>query len=122
MNIDSKSGRSVFQDSLPVLVLSLLLFATVTSAAFAGPEALRISYVVSMDDALNHNFRVKMTLEGVSEDTLVLKIPVWTPGYYWIQNYPKNLSRLEIHDAAGRECPEFEKLTKQKYNVIYTEI
>jgi predicted metalloprotease with PDZ domain len=92
------------------------LFATATSAASAGPEDLRISYVVTTDDAVNHNFRVTMTLEGVSEDTLVLKMPVWTPGYYWIQNYPKNLSRLEIRDAAGRDCP-FLKTSKNIWKV-----
>ncbi|MHC1733608.1 MAG: M61 family metallopeptidase [Bacteroidales bacterium] len=74
----------------------------ISSASSSGD--LRISYRVSMDDAVNHNFRVTMTLDGVSDDTLVLKMPVWTPGYYWIQNYPKNLSRLEIRDGSGREC------------------
>jgi len=85
------------------------LFSASTSAASAGPEDLRISYVVSMDDARNHNFRVTMTIDGVTADTLVLKMPVWTPGYYWIQNYPKNLSRLKITDTAGRECPLWKK-------------
>jgi len=69
-----------------------------------------------MDDAVNHNFRVTMTLEGISQDTVVLKMPVWTPGYYWIQNYPKNLSRLEIRDGAGRECA-FTKTAKNAWQV-----
>ncbi len=80
-------------------------------------EDFRISYRVSMDDAVNHNFRVTMTLEGVSKDTLELKMPVWTPGYYWIQNYPKNLSRLEITDAAGQKCA-FRKTSKNVWNVV----
>ncbi|MRR24496.1 hypothetical protein EG830_16105, partial [bacterium] len=86
------------------------------SIAFTASEDLRISYLVSMDDARNHNFRVTMTLEGVSEDTLVLKMPVWTPGYYWIQNYPKNLSRLEVRDAAGTECL-YRKTSKNVWKV-----
>ena len=86
----------------------------ISSASSSGD--LRISYRVSMDDAVNHNFRVSMTIEGVSTDTLVLKMPVWTPGYYWIQNYPKNLSRLDIRDASGREC-HFLKTSKNVWKV-----
>ncbi|MEZ5019652.1 MAG: hypothetical protein R2756_05960 [Bacteroidales bacterium] len=88
-----------------------------STSASAAPEDLRINYLVSMDDARNHNFRVTMTLEGVSDDTLVLKMPVWTPGYYWIQNYPKNLSRLEITDAAGQKCA-FRKISKNVWKVV----
>ena len=50
----------------------------------SAPADLMINYRISMDDAVNHNFRVTMTIDGVSADTLVLKMPVWTPGYYWI--------------------------------------
>jgi len=82
----------------------------------SAPADLMINYRISMDDAVNHNFRVTMTIDGVSADTLVLKMPVWTPGYYWIQNYPKNLSRLEIRDAAGREC-HFLKSSKNIWKV-----
>jgi len=116
MNSSLKSGTPYVRFVWIVQMVGLLLFSTATSAASVGPEDLRISYTVSMDDALNHNFRVTMTLEGVSTDTLVLKMPVWTPGYYWIQNYPKNLSRLEIHDAAGRECP-YLKTSKNVWKV-----
>ncbi len=120
-----KSGATVIRYSLLGLLLNLLLCVPATPAGSishgipqtgddqalianspaSAPAGLKIDYMVSMDDARNHNFRIKMTLEGVSEDTVVLKMPVWTPGYYWIQNYPKNLSRLEIRDAAGRDCP-----------------
>lgn len=70
-----------------------------------------------MEDAKNHNFRVRMIMKGDINDTLVLKMPVWTPGYYWIQNYPKNLSRLEIRDAEGRQCP-FWKTSKNAWKVV----
>jgi hypothetical protein len=105
MNIKVKSGAPVSRYSLLTLIVSLLFLISLSSPATPVTEGLRISYRVSMVDAVNHNFRVTMTLDGVSEDTLVLKMPVWTPGYYWIQNYPKNLSRLEITDGSGRGCP-----------------
>jgi len=105
MNTKMKSGTPVYRYSLLTLIVNLLLLISLISPASPATGGLRINYRVSMDDAVNHNFRISMTLEGVSTDTLVLKMPVWTPGYYWIQNYPKNLSRLEITDGSGMECP-----------------
>jgi predicted metalloprotease with PDZ domain len=83
----------------------------------ANDSGIDISYTVSMEDARSHNFRVSMTLEGLTADTLVLKMPVWTPGYYWIQNYPKNLSRLEIRNASGEECIYWKK-SKNVWKVV----
>lgn len=117
MNTKMKSGAPVYRYSLLTLIVNLLLLISLISPASPATGGLRISYRVSMDDAVNHNFRVSMTLEGVSTDTLVLKMPVWTPGYYWIQNYPKNLSRLEIRDALGREC-HFLKTSKNEWQVV----
>lgn len=111
-----KSGAPVFCYSLLTQIVNLLLLISLTSTASSATGDMRIAYHVSMDDAVNHNFRVTMTLDGVSTDTLVLKMPVWTPGYYWIQNYPKNLSRLEIRDAAGKECL-YRKTSKNVWKV-----
>lgn len=133
-------GTVSLRFGLLTLLVNLLLFVSVCSVALTGCSArgtliasagsqdtaissasssgdLRISYSVSMDDAVNHNFRVTMTLDGVSDDTIVLKMPVWTPGYYWIQNYPKNLSRLEIRDTSGRGC-HFLKTSKNEWQVV----
>ncbi|MDZ7635681.1 MAG: hypothetical protein U5L72_15115 [Bacteroidales bacterium] len=93
-------------------IFSFLAF----TLAVAGQGESGIKYRVSMDDAVNHNFRVTMTLAGVTGDSILLKMPVWTPGYYWIQNYPKNLSRLEIRDAAG-QTRAFRKTSKNAWQV-----
>ncbi len=80
----------------------------------AGGE--RISFTVAMDDAIRHNFRVTMTLTGIQQDLTVLKMPVWTPGYYWIQNYPKNLSSLTVRDEDGNILT-YEKTLKNAWKV-----
>jgi predicted metalloprotease with PDZ domain len=130
MNRLLKSGTARFvRRSLPVLLALFLYVSFATSApsfprgesvstapATTVPGDLRIKYNVSMDDAVNHNFMVTMTIDGITEDTLVLKMPVWTPGYYWIQNYPKNMSRLEIKDAGGKACP-YSKRSKSTWLV-----
>lgn len=99
--------------------VALFIFCALPLSAFSGSHdsGTDIRYTVSMEDAKNHNFRVRMIMKGDINDTLVLKMPVWTPGYYWIQNYPKNLSRLEIRDAEGRQCP-FWKTSKNAWKVV----
>lgn len=112
MNNRSRPSATVFRYGLLAILINLFMYVSATSV----PADYDIKYNVSMDDAVNHNFRVTMTLEGISVDTLVLKMPVWTPGYYWIQNYPKNLSRLEIRNAAGEICA-FRKRSKNAWQV-----
>lgn len=96
-------------------LLLVNLFPGVTANVTSHDQMIK--YRVSMVDAVNHNFNVTMTLEGFNADTLVLKMPVWTPGYYWIQNYPKNLSRLEIINEAGRPCT-VRKISKNRWQVV----
>jgi len=96
---------------------SLLLIVTMTVMwlpLYGGSPDIR--FTVSMEDAANHNFRVTMTMTGISQDATVLKMPVWTPGYYWIENYPKNLSSLTVRDGNSRVLP-YEKTLKNAWKV-----
>ncbi len=110
MVVSAKTAMVVSAEAVPAGIVS-------TGSASAEAASLSIRYRVSMADALNHNFRVTMTLEGISADTLVLKLPVWTPGYYWIQNYSKNLSHLVVSDAKGKVYPVI-KSSKNVWQVI----
>lgn len=97
-----------------VKLLSLLALALISLAVNgADPD---ITFTVSMDDAANHNFRVTMTMTGLQQDYTVLKMPVWTPGYYRIQNYPKDLCCLTVKDDNGNLLA-FEKTLKNAWKV-----
>lgn len=105
------------------LLAVLLLIMQVPVSGSGLPELLSgsaggetISFTVSMDDAVNHNFRVTMTLTGIQQDLIVLKMPVWTPGYYWIQNYPKNLSSFTARDEKGK-IMSYEKTLKNAWKI-----
>lgn len=115
MQAASEGSPALVSPGLPATATSSTPIEGCISPASLSGELI-INYMVSMNDAVNHNFRITMTLDGVRTDTLMLKMPVWTPGYYWIQNYPKNLSRLEIRDATGREC-HFLKTSKNIWKV-----
>lgn len=76
----------------------------------------RISFTVSMDDAVNHNLMVSMEMKGINKEYTVLKMPVWTPGYYKIIDYPRNLSSFTATDEKGRAL-QVEKTSKNIWKV-----
>ena len=50
---------------------------------------IEISYQVSMSEPGSHLFEVQLNLDNWQENTLDLKMPVWTPGSYLIREYAK---------------------------------
>ncbi len=90
-------------------VLSLLLLSLVvlpsSSPAWADQSAPapgeRISLTVSMDQPSTHYFHVVLRVDGIRSDTLDVKLPAWTPGYYQIMDYARNVLNFRAEDAAG---------------------
>ncbi len=102
-----------------VKLLSLLVLALISlNLEGVDPD---ITFTVSMDDAANHNFRVSMTMTGLQQDYTVLKMPVWTPGYYRIQNYPRDLCCFTVKDDKGN-LPSYEKILKNAWKINTTGI
>ena len=63
-----------------------------------------MNYTVGLD-TVNHylNVRLDYTAHGESDvRELVLNMPVWTPGYYEILNFPKHLCDFGAKDAQGQ--------------------
>ena len=55
--------------------------ATETEEVLAVTEK-PISYVLSMPEPQTHYIEVEMNVSNLSQDTVLLKMPVWTPGSY----------------------------------------
>jgi predicted metalloprotease with PDZ domain len=62
----------------------------------------RISFLISVLKPETQKVQVEIKLEGFQEDTLVLKMPQWMPGYYQIMNYAENVEELRC-TAAGKD-------------------
>ncbi len=106
------------------LVLSLLLcslvFLPLSSPALAGSSAAapaeRISITVSMDQPSTHYFHVELRVENVRARSLDVKLPAWTPGYYLIMDYAKNVLNFRAED--GRRQPlAWEKEAKNTWRL-----
>ncbi len=61
-----------------------------TTNGNAAPN-IKISYTVTFPEAQAHYADVEMNISGLQQNTLDLKMPVWTPGSYLVREFAKNV-------------------------------
>ncbi len=54
----------------------------------------QIYYNVSFPEAQAHYADIEMTINGLKQDELELKMPVWTPGSYLVREFARNIETL----------------------------
>ena len=102
------------QFTLFSLVLILTL-ASWKSGLQKAPES-KIEYIVSMENPNNHYFHVSLTYSGIKDQSVELKLPVWTPGYYMIMDYARYVINFKVVDGKDRTLP-WEKTKKNRWLV-----
>jgi predicted metalloprotease with PDZ domain len=104
---------------LTALLLSLV-FVPGSALAQAVPPAAaaaeRIAITVSMDQPSTHYFHVVLHVDGLRGDTLDVKLPAWTPGYYLIMDYARNVLNFHAEDSTGTAIG-WEKTTKNTWRL-----
>lgn len=61
-----------------------------------------MSFTVSMEDPASSRFQVVFSYEGVQGNSLEMKMPAWSPGYYRILNFAANVEDFRAEDGKGR--------------------
>jgi predicted metalloprotease with PDZ domain len=61
----------------------------------------QISYTVTFPEAQAHYADIDMNISGLKQNTLDLKMPVWTPGSYLIREFSKNVESFSA-EANGK--------------------
>ncbi len=101
-------------------VSRVLLFTTVLvihSAALAQPrDAFHIDYTVSVASVEEQLFHVAADIKNIREPRLDLSLPTWTPGWYTVENYFKNVLRFKVTDSKGTRI-EPQMIRKQTWRV-----
>ena len=64
-------------------------------------DNVQISYTVTFPEAQAHYAEIEMTISGLKQNTLDLKMPVWTPGSYLIREFSKNVESFSA-EADGK--------------------
>jgi predicted metalloprotease with PDZ domain len=100
--------------SLRFLILAVLLLCVQSGLAQTG--RLDITYTVELRDTAKQEFHVTTEIKNINQPKLDLSLPTWTPGWYTVENYFKNVLRFRITDGAGKVLPHTMS-KKQTWNV-----
>jgi predicted metalloprotease with PDZ domain len=87
-----------------------------TDTGFAA-NTEQIFYTVTFPEAQAHYADVEMTISGLNQKAIDLKMPVWTPGSYLVREFARNIETLSV-SAAGKELPAI----KTRKNVWHVEV
>jgi predicted metalloprotease with PDZ domain len=85
---------------LPVLVLLWLAGPAARPATAQAPEP--IAYTVKFPAPDKHVAEVEATVPTGGRDAIDLMMPVWTPGFYRIENYAAKVQELSARTATGK--------------------
>jgi len=94
-------------------LFTVLLFNTVITFAQSQEP---VHFTVSMENPANHTFHVVMECKVGQQETVILKMPAWSPGYYQIMNFADAVDNLEAKDEAGNAL-KFEKKGKNAWHI-----
>jgi predicted metalloprotease with PDZ domain len=83
--------------------LAWSLSVLIAPAAMAQDRGLAIEYTVKVADIPGQLFHVTTDIRNINQPALELSLPVWSPGWYVIENYGKNVARLRVSEPGGRE-------------------
>src|SRR3989442_3756612 len=102
-----------------LLTFSLFLTGFFILSAFVPAQkrdAFHVDYPVRFASVEEQLFHVTADIKNVDEPRLELSLPTWTPGWYTIENYFKNVLRFKITDAKGNRLQP-EMIRKQTWRV-----
>jgi len=95
-------------------LFSLILFFMNINTSNAVTLA-KISYNVTFPEVQAHYVDIEMNIEHLNQPTLVLKMPVWTPGSYLVREFAKSVEGFTV-STNGKEIP-FVKTRKNWWSI-----
>jgi len=76
--------------------------AVCSLSVFAIGEQPVLQYVVSMPEPASHRFQTEFKVSGIQGDTVLLRMPKWTPGYYQLMDYASDVLNLKVNGVDGK--------------------
>src|SRR3954469_14779263 len=85
------------------LVLALLALAFAARSSTDAQRTLDpISYTLRFPDPASKTFSVQIKVPSEKRTSVDLMMPIWSPGFYGLQNYADRVSNVVAHAADGR--------------------
>lgn len=107
--------RGIRRLSAAFAVLLLVPLLTVSAAQTQGK--LNTTYTVAVANTRASLFHVTTEVRDISQPYLEVSLPVWTPGWYTIENYAKNILRFKVTDANTGAPMTFDWKRKQTWGI-----
>lgn len=98
-----------------IFVSVIIIFTLMQSNAAQAANTTQIAYTITFPEAQAHYADIEMNISELHQDTLVLKIPVWTPGSYLVREFEKNIEAFSV-TANGEQIP-FVKTRKNWWSI-----
>jgi predicted metalloprotease with PDZ domain len=104
MKEEWKAGPARAQSRILIILFVALVaaFAAAPAPAHISASPPALSITVSMEQPATHYYHVVFRADGLKGEFQDFKLPIWTPGYYRIMDYAKNLKDFRAEDGAGR--------------------
>jgi predicted metalloprotease with PDZ domain len=93
----------------------MILFVSLSLAHGRQPETA-MAFIVSMERPHTHYYHVVFRCDGLEGETQDFKMPAWTPGYYWIMDYARNVLNFRAENGRGNSLA-WEKTAKNTWKV-----
>ena len=94
----------------------LYALATLASAYPAAAASETMAFKVSILQPSTHTLHVTFRCEGLQGELEDFQMPAWSPGYYGIGDYSRNVTNFRVADGSGHALP-FEKTAKNTWRV-----
>jgi predicted metalloprotease with PDZ domain len=98
------------------VIIFCLAFLVAASFALGQKQDATMAFTVSMEQPNTHYYHVVFRGEGMKDKTQDFKMPAWTPGYYQIMDYARNVLNFRAEDGAGNPLA-WEKTAKNIWRV-----
>jgi predicted metalloprotease with PDZ domain len=92
------------------------VFLCLLAQSSLAQKGLQIDYTVTLADPASQQFHVNTKISNINQPELALSLPTWTPGWYTVENYLKNVLKFSITDSSGKTLPHVMS-KKQTWNV-----
>ena len=97
-------------------LILLAWLAAGTPVIFGQATTATLAFTVSMPHPAGHAFHVMLRADGLKGDLQDFKMPVWSPGFYGIGDYARNVLNFRAEDGEGHALP-WEKVTRNTWRV-----
>lgn len=86
------------------IAIGVLIAAALAQRPVAAQPAtsFRADYIIEVKDTAAHLFHVTATFSNLHQPRLQLSLPIWTPGWYTLEYYAKNVRHFMVRDGTGK--------------------